>query len=78
MGYIRMKEKPPLPSVAGTLGALSGMGFTIVIPIVLFVILGRYLDNQLHTGSLFLLLGLLLGLISGIYGAYRLYISVFK
>ncbi|MBE3560212.1 MAG: AtpZ/AtpI family protein [Ktedonobacteraceae bacterium] len=70
-------KKKPLPSILTSLGALGGMGFTIAVPIVLFAIGGRYLDGLLHTGSLFLLIGLLLGLISGIYGAYRLYRSVF-
>ncbi len=73
-----MKEKPPPPSIAGTVGALSGMGFTIAVPIALFVIIGNYLDGLLRTGSLFILLGLLLGLITGIYGAYRLYTAIFK
>ncbi|GER87185.1 hypothetical protein KDW_13470 [Dictyobacter vulcani] len=54
------------------------MGFTVAIPIALGAILGNYLDGLLHTGPLFILLGLLLGLISGIYGAYRLYKSVFQ
>lgn len=74
----RMKEKPPLPSLWGSLGPLFGMGFTIAIPIVFFAILGSYLDGLMHTRPLFILLGLLLGLISGIYGAYRLFKSVFK
>ncbi|GCE25813.1 hypothetical protein KDA_12970 [Dictyobacter alpinus] len=73
-----MKQKPPSPTVLNTLGALSGMGFTVAIPIALGAILGNYLDGLLHTGHLFILLGLLLGLISGIYGAYRLYKSVFQ
>jgi ATP synthase protein I len=73
-----MKEKPPARSIPALLGALSGMGFTIAIPIAFFVILGNYLDGLLHTGSLLVLLGLLLGLISGVYGAYRLYKSVFQ
>jgi ATP synthase protein I len=77
MGKKGMKDKPRPPSVTGTVGALSGMGFTIAVPIALFAILGNYLDGLLHTGSLFILLGLLLGLISGIYGAYRLYKAVF-
>jgi ATP synthase protein I len=66
-----MDKKPP-PDALGTLAALGGMGFTIVIPIVLGAILGNYLDGLFRTKPLFLLLGLLLGLISGIYGAYRL------
>ncbi|WP_371859676.1 AtpZ/AtpI family protein [Tengunoibacter tsumagoiensis] len=62
----------------GTLGALSGMGFTIAVPIAFCAVGGYYLDNNLHTGPLFILLGLLLGLTTGIYGAYRLFKSVFK
>jgi ATP synthase protein I len=73
-----MKKKPATPTVLGTVGALSGMGFTIAIPIVLGVLVGRYLDGLLNTRVLFLLLGLLLGLIAGIVGAFRLYKAVFK
>ncbi|GAC1358715.1 MAG: hypothetical protein NVS2B12_14670 [Ktedonobacteraceae bacterium] len=73
-----MKEKPPTRSIPATLGALGGMGFTIAVPIAFFAVLGNYLDGLLHTGSILVLLGLLLGLISGIYGAYRLYKSVFQ
>ncbi len=73
-----MKQKPPPPSVVGTIGALSGMGFTIAVPIALGAVGGHALDGLLHTGSLFLLLGLLLGLIAGVYGAYRLFKAVFK
>ncbi|MBV9617431.1 MAG: AtpZ/AtpI family protein [Ktedonobacteraceae bacterium] len=73
-----MKEKPPLPSLWGTLGAFGGMGFTLAIPIIFFTIVGYNLDGYTHTRPLFTLLGLLLGLISGIYGAYRLLKSVLK
>jgi ATP synthase protein I len=72
-----MREKPPSPTVIETVGALSGMGFTIAIPIVIGVLLGRYLDGLFNTKVLFLLLGLLLGLVVGIIGAYRLYKAVF-
>lgn len=72
-----MKEKPQ-PSVIRSLGALGGMGFTIAIPIAVGAIAGNYLDGLIHTKPLFILLGLLLGLISGIYGAYRLFKNVFQ
>ncbi len=74
----RMKEKPPLPSLWGSLGSLFGMGFTLAIPIVFFAILGGYLDGLMHTRPLFILLGLLLGLTTGIYGAYRLFKNFLK
>lgn len=72
-----MKQKPQ-PSVPELLGVMSGLGFTIAIPIVAFAYGGYLLDGLTHTEPLFLLLGLLLGLISGAYGAYRLFKSVFK
>ena len=72
-----MKQKPS-PSLPVTLGALGGMGFTIAIPIAVMVVLGSYLDGHFHTSPVFTLLGLLLGLASGFYGAYRLYKSVFQ
>ncbi len=56
--------------------ALTGMGFTIAIPIAIGAIAGHYLDGLTHTGPLLLFIGLLLGLISGIVGAYRLFKSV--
>jgi ATP synthase protein I len=71
-----MSKKPP-PSVWESLGALAGIGFTIVIPIALGAGVGYYVDGLTHTRPLFTLLGLLLGLISGFYGAYRLISRVF-
>jgi ATP synthase protein I len=73
-----MKEKPPTPSVYTALGALAGIGFTIAVPMALGTYLGYLLDSHFNTKPLFILLGLLLGLISGISGAYRLYKSVFQ
>ncbi|GHO92434.1 hypothetical protein KSF_024820 [Reticulibacter mediterranei] len=66
-----MKQKPP-PSVWGPLALVGQLGFSIATPTILLAILGNYLDGRFHTAPLFILLGLLLGLISGIYGAYRL------
>lgn len=66
-----MKQKPP-PSVWRPLALVGQLGFTIAIPIALLAFLGNYLDGRFHTAPLFILLGLLLGLISGVYGAYRL------
>lgn len=51
---------------------MGQLGFIVAIPLVLGYYLGTYLDSVTHQGSLFLILGLLLGLIVGIYGAYRL------
>lgn len=67
-----MKKNEP-PSVWGSMALLGQLGFTVAIPIALGALGGNYLDSVVHTGHLFLILGLLLGLISGVYGAYRLF-----
>ncbi len=72
-----MSKKPPM-TVWEALGAFAGVGFTIVVPVALLAIGGNYLDGITHTKPLFFLLGLLLGLISGIYGAYSLFSRVLK
>jgi ATP synthase protein I len=71
-----MNKKPP-PSVWGSLALMGQLGFTIAIPLALGAWGGSYLDQSTGTKSLYLLLGLLLGLIVGVYGAYRLFSRFF-
>ena len=71
----RMKKKEP-PTVWGSLALMGQLGFIIAIPLALGVIGGKYLDGLTHT-NVFLYLGLLLGLITGIYLAYRLFKGLF-
>ena len=68
----KMERKPP-PSAWSSLALVGQLGFTIAIPIVLLAVGGNLLDGYAHTGHIFVLLGLLLGLAAGIYGAYRLF-----
>ena len=72
-----MKKNEP-PSVWGSLGLAGALGLSIVIPIALGSFLGNYLDSTTHTKDVYLILGLLLGLIIGIFGAYRLLAPFFK
>lgn len=65
------KKKPP--SVWEALALVGALGLTIAIPLALGTILGNYLDGLTNHRPLFLMFGLLLGLIVGIYGAYRLF-----
>ncbi len=51
---------------------LSGLGFYIAACIVGGILLGVWIDRTLGTGVIFLLAGLLLGLISAFYGTYRM------
>ncbi|MHB8596605.1 MAG: AtpZ/AtpI family protein [Ktedonobacteraceae bacterium] len=71
-----MKKKEP-PSVWGSLALMGQLGLTIAIPLALGTILGNYLDGLTKINLLFVFLGLLLGLIVGIYGAYRLFRGLF-
>ena len=71
-------EKKPNSTVWAPLALMGQLGFTIAVPIVLGVFLGNYLDGLLHTNHFILLFGLLLGLIAGIYGAYRLFTRAMK
>jgi ATP synthase protein I len=66
-----MKKNQP-PSAWGSLALMGQLGLTIALPLLAGALLGNYLDSRNNNTSLFLILGLLLGLIVGIYGAYRL------
>lgn len=73
-----MSKKQPPPSVWEALGQLSALGFIIAIPMALGYFIGNYLDGLTNHQPLFLIIGLLLGLVVGIYGAYRLFAHLFK
>src|SRR5688500_19037977 len=47
------------------------IGFEFVVSVVLFTLLGYWLDSRLGTVVLFTLVGLVLGLAGGTYSAYR-------
>lgn len=51
--------------------ALTGMGFSLAISIVLMTVGGRLFDRWLGTDPVFTLVGLLIGLLAGFYGAYQ-------
>lgn len=50
---------------------ISQLGLTIAIPIVLGAVVGHWIDGKLGTGMLFLLILLCLGIVGGIFSAYR-------
>jgi F0F1-type ATP synthase assembly protein I len=71
-----MKNEPP--SVWGSLALMGQLGLIIAIPLVIGSFGGTYLDNITHTKNLYLYLGLLLGLIVSVFGAYRLFAPFLK
>ena len=72
-----MKKNEP-PSVWASLALVGQLGLVIVIPMALGAFLGHYLDGFAHTKEIFLLIGLLLGLALGVFGAYRLLAPLLK
>ena len=51
---------------------LTGVGFFIGACIVLGVIAGIWLDGKLNTGPVFVMVGLVLGIIAAFYGVYQM------
>ena len=54
------------------LGMVTGIGLSIGLCLLLSVGLGLYLDHRLGTAPVFLVVGILLGLVSAGYSMYRL------
>ncbi len=51
---------------------LTGIGFFIAACIIIGIFSGLWLDNKLDTGPLFMIGGLLLGLVAAFIGVYRM------
>ena len=51
---------------------LTGVGFFIGISIVGGTFAGLWLDGRLNTRPIFILIGLLLGLVVAVFGVYRM------
>lgn len=63
--------KRPLSESMRELGALSTVGFSFVLAMLIGFACGYYLDKWLGTGPWFLLLFTLFGLAAGITNVYR-------
>ena len=50
---------------------ISNLGFTLAIPIVLGILIGRWIDVKLHTEMIFLIIFMILGIVAGGMGAYH-------
>jgi len=51
---------------------LAGIGFFIGISIILGVFAGRWLDSKFNSEPVFLITGLILGIMIAFYGVYRM------
>lgn len=64
-----MEEKRS--SLGEALGLAWGLGYRIAVPIVIFGLLGRFLDAKLGTSFIFLLVGIFFALGTSTYLIYR-------
>ncbi len=72
---IKPKEKN---QVWSALSLAWQLGYTIAIPVVVFGLLGRFLDKRLGTSPLFLLIGILISLVISSVGIYKKTIDIIK
>jgi ATP synthase protein I len=69
-------EKPPSANDWAGLVLVGQLGLTVAIPILLGIGAGIFVDSKLRSSPIATLIGLLLGLAAGVYGAYRLVSSL--
>lgn len=53
--------------------SLTGIGFYIAGSIILGIVGGRWLDDKYNTSPLWLIVGLILGIVVAIYGTYSMF-----
>lgn len=62
----------PSPSQAGSAASVAGLGVQLVISILLFLYLGKWLDGKLGTDPFLLVVGVFVGAAVGIYNMYHM------
>lgn len=54
-----------------SLDLAARLGFSIAVPMIIFILVGRFLDSYFNTFPIFVLLGLIVGLASSIFEIFR-------
>ncbi len=67
-----MLKKDSDRELLSNLGLVVQLGLTMAISIVGLFLLGFYLDRKLHTKGILLIVGILLGIVSGAISCYNL------
>ena len=66
-----MDKKETLPETVRTIGALSTVGFSFVLAIVMGAAIGWWLDKTLGTSPWLFFLFFVFGIVAGILNVYR-------
>jgi ATP synthase protein I len=67
----RAHRADPEPSLGRRLGQIGALGWTVVAPILLALLLGRWLDRRLHAGVFYTAPLVMLAAGLGLWLAYR-------
>lgn len=67
-----MRDKKMLKSITKALSLVTQLGISMVVPIVICLFIGVFLDRSLNTSPLFLLVFILLGIGAGFRSVYML------
>ncbi len=59
------------------LGVL-GMGWYVVIAIILGILGGLWVDGEFGTKPLFTIIGLMIGIVAAVYGVYQMFLPFIK
>ncbi len=70
-GPAKDDRSPPAGGGAFSPGAFAGLGIQFVLAILLFLFVGKWLDQKLGTSPWLLIVGTFLGASAGFYSMYR-------
>lgn len=70
-GRKRTSEENPEPSLGSRFGQIGILGWSIVVPILIAVVLGRWLDRTFDTGVFFTAPLIMLGAVFGFWSAWK-------
>jgi len=68
---VREGEKRPEPSLGARLGQIGVLGWAIVLPILIGLFIGRWLDRLLQSGVMFSAALIMVGAAAGLWSAWR-------
>lgn len=77
-------EKPRIPGTGKptpgdvSIGSFAGAGLQFAVSLVVFLLLGQWIDRKLGTSPLFLLVGVFIGGAAAFYSMYRRLAAVQK
>ncbi|MDO9578710.1 MAG: AtpZ/AtpI family protein [Candidatus Cloacimonadales bacterium] len=71
-------QNPMLREILKNIGLITQLGLSVISPILIFVLGFVYLDKKLHTEGKLIIIGVLLGVATGILAAYRLLKKTYK